>query len=45
MEEKMMKQMMGHMKMGKESMSKCPMMKDMDGKSDDAQAGHHEKSE
>lgn len=45
MEEKMMKHMMGHMKMGKESMSKCPMMKDMDGKSDDAQAEHHEKSE
>ena len=36
---------MTHMEMGKESISKCPVMKDMDGKSDDAQAKHHEKSE
>jgi hypothetical protein len=45
MEEKMMKHMVGHMEMGKESMSKCPMMKDMDGKSDEAHAEHYEKSE
>lgn len=45
MEEKMMKHMMGHMEMGKESMSKCPMMKDMDGKSDEDHAEHHGKSE
>lgn len=45
MEEKMMKHMMSHMEKGKESMSKCPMMKDMDGKSDAAHADHHEKSE
>ncbi len=45
MEEKMMKHMMGHMEMGKESMSKCPMMKDMDDKSDSAHAEHHEKTE
>ncbi len=44
-EMKMENKMMGHMEMGKESMSKCPMMKDMDGKSDDAQAEHYEKSE
>jgi type II secretory pathway component PulM len=37
MEEEMMQHMMQHMQMGKESMSKCPMMKDMDEKS----AGHH----
>ena len=29
MEEEMMQHMMRHMQMGKESMSKCPMMKDM----------------
>ena len=45
MEEKMMKHMMGHMEMGKESMSKCPMMKDMNEKSDGAHAEHHKKSE
>lgn len=33
------------MEMGKESMSKCPMMKHMDGKSDEAHAKDHEKSE
>lgn len=32
MEEEMMQHMMAHMQMGKESMAKCPMMKDMDGK-------------
>ena len=30
----MMKHMMQHMQMGKESMSQCPMMKDMDEKSE-----------
>ena len=45
MQGEMMKHMMKHMQMGAESVSKCPMMKDMDGKSDDAQAEHHEKSE
>jgi len=30
MEEEMMKHMMQHMQMGKESMSQCPMMKNMD---------------
>jgi hypothetical protein len=40
MEEEMMKHMMQHMQMGKESMSQCPMMKGMKGmdeKSGDAQ--------
>ena len=32
MQEQMMQHMMGHMQMGKESMSMCPMMKGMDGK-------------
>jgi preprotein translocase subunit SecF len=41
MEEKMMK----HMKMGKESMSTCPMMKDMDDKSGGKHAEHHDISE
>lgn len=45
MEERMMKHMMAHMEMGKESMSKCPMMKDMDDQSDAAHAEHHEKPE
>ncbi len=43
MEEEMMKHMMQHMQMGKESMAKCPMMKGMkgmDGKSADAHKGH-----
>ena len=31
MQEVMMKHMMEHMQMGKESMSQCPMMKDMKG--------------
>jgi vancomycin resistance protein YoaR len=35
MEEEMMQHMMKHMEMGKESMAKCPMMKDMDDKSGD----------
>ena len=37
MEEEMMKHMMQHMQMGKESISQCPMMKGMDEKSGDAQ--------
>ena len=37
MEEEMMKHMMQHMQMGKESISQCPMMKGMEGKSGDAQ--------
>jgi hypothetical protein len=37
MEEKMMKHMMQHMQMGKESMAQCPMMEDMGEKSGDAQ--------
>jgi len=40
MEEQMMKHMMQHMQMGKESMSQCPMMKDMEDKSADAHKEH-----
>jgi hypothetical protein len=43
MEEKMMQHMMQHMQLGKESMSQCPMMKDMkdmDEKSGDAHKEH-----
>ena len=43
MEEKMMQHMMQHMQMGKESMSTCPMMKEMKGmdeKSGDAHKEH-----
>ena len=43
MEEEMMKHMMKHMEMGKESMSRCPMMKGMKGmdeKSGDAHKEH-----
>jgi len=43
MEEDMMKHMMQHMQMGKESMAQCPMMKgmkDMDDKSGDAHKQH-----
>ena len=36
MEEEMMKHMMQHMQIGKESISQCPMMKGMDEKSGDA---------
>ena len=39
MEEEMMKHMMQHMQMGKESMSQCPMMKDM---GDKPAGAHHE---
>lgn len=42
MEEEMMQHMMQHMQMGKESMSKCPMMKEMDEKSSD---DHHQKEQ
>jgi len=45
MEEKMMKHMMQHMEMGKESMAKCPMMKDMDDKPEDAHKEHHAEKE
>lgn len=40
--EEMKKHMMRHMEMGKESMAKCPMMKDMQGM-DDSSAGDHKK--
>lgn len=43
MQEGMMNHMMQHMQMGKESMSQCPMMKDMkamDDKSEDAHKEH-----
>jgi Spy/CpxP family protein refolding chaperone len=43
MEEKMMQHMMQHMQLGKESMSQCPMMKDMkemDEKTGDAHKEH-----
>jgi hypothetical protein len=37
MQEKMMKHMMHHMEMGKDSVSKCPMMKDTDDKPGEAE--------
>jgi hypothetical protein len=40
MEEEMMQHMMQHMQMGKDSMSKCPMMKDMSEKSNDDHKEH-----
>ena len=40
MEEEMMKHMMQHMQMGKESMAQCPMMKGMKGM-DEKSAGDH----
>ena len=43
MEEEMMKHMMQHMQMGKESMAQCPMMKGMDEKSGDAHKEHQQK--
>jgi hypothetical protein len=42
MDEAMMKHMMQHMQMGKESMSQCPMMKDMDKTSAAAHTEHQE---
>jgi len=42
MEEEMMQHMMQHMQLGKESMSKCSMMKDMDEKSGGAHKEHQE---
>src|ERR1035441_3450176 len=42
MEEEMMKHMMQHMQMGKESMSQCPMMKGMDAKAAGAPHDHQE---
>ena len=46
MEEEMMKHMMQHMQMGKDSMAQCPMMKDMKGMKgmkdmDDKSVGDH----
>ena len=44
MEDEMMKHMMQHMQMGKDSMSQCPMMKGMKNmgeKSSDDHEGHH----
>ena len=40
MDEEMMKHMMQHMQMGKESMSQCPMMKGMDGASAEVHKDH-----
>ncbi len=40
MEEEMMQHMMQHMQMGKESMSRCPMMKGMDDKPASAHDNH-----
>lgn len=40
MEEQMMQHMMQHMQSGKESMSQCPMMKNMDEKSGDDHKEH-----
>ena len=42
MEDEMMKHMMQHMEMGKESMAQCPMMKGMDAKSATPHKNHHE---
>ena len=42
MEEKMMQHMMQHMELGKESMSKCPMMKDKHDQAAGAHEKHHE---
>jgi len=42
MEEKMMKHMMQHMQMGKESMAQCPMMKGMKGMDDKSGDAHKE---
>ena len=42
MEVEMMKHMMEHMQMGKESMSQCPMMKGMDAKAAGAPHDHQE---
>ncbi len=46
MQDAMMKHMAEHMKMGKDSMSQCPMMKgmkNMDEDSDDSHQAHHDK--
>ena len=42
MEEEMMKHIMQHMQMGKESMAKCPMMKGMKGMDDKSGDAHKE---
>lgn len=44
-EEEMMKHMMQHMQMGKESMSQCPMMKDMKDMDEKAAGAHKEHQE
>ncbi len=44
MEDKMMQHMMQHMEMGKESMGKCPMMKDKHDKKTGADVKHHDKT-
>ena len=45
MEEEMMKHMMQHMEMGKESMAQCPMMKDMKDMEDRTSAPHKDHHE
>ena len=45
MEEAMMKHMMQHMRMGKESMSQCPMMKSMTDMGGNAAGTHKEPQE
>ena len=45
MEEEMMQHMMQHMQMSKESMSKCPMMKDMKDMDDKSASTHKEHQE
>ena len=42
MQEDMMKHMMQHMQMGKESMAQCPMMKSMKGMDDKSGDAHKE---
>jgi hypothetical protein len=42
MQEKMMNHMMEHMQKGKDSMSKCPMMKKMKNKDEESTGGHKE---
>ena len=45
MEEEMMRHMMQHMEMGKESMAQCPMMKDMKGMDDKSATPHKDHHE
>lgn len=44
MEDKMMQHMMQHMEMGKDSMGRCPMMKDKRDKKSAADVKHHDKA-